>query len=169
MGQSYERSPHSPCPPLTSISLPILTPICFPSLHGKPSTNMPFISRRQPELTPCYKIVQTEFETFRQERELEGRPLPQYITDEFEAYLKCGILAHAFLRLLCPDCNHEKITAFSCKKRGFVGANVLALGKKREPFGSPFFKGMASAYAAASGHPASWAITSLAFKGLPLA
>ena len=98
---------------------------------GSPQPTCHSYQRRQPELTPCYRIVQTEFETFRQKRELEGRPLPQYITDEFEAYLKCGILAHAFLRLLCPDCNHEKITAFSCKKRGFVGADVLALGKGR--------------------------------------
>ena len=86
---------------------------------GSPQPTCHSYQRRQPELTPCYKIVQAEFETFRQERELEGRPLPQYVTDEFEAYLKCGILAHGFLRLLCPDCKHEKITAFSCKKRGF--------------------------------------------------
>ena len=75
--------------------------------------------RRKPEETPCYKIVQSELSTFIQQRQLEGRPLPSYVIDEFEAYLRCGILAHGFLRLKCEDCKEEKITAFSCKKRGF--------------------------------------------------
>ena len=38
---------------------------------------------------------------------------------EFDAFLECGILAHGFLRLRCADCAHEKLVAFSCKKRGF--------------------------------------------------
>ena len=75
--------------------------------------------RRQPELTPCYQIVQEELLTFLKDRELEGRPLPNYVIKEFDAYLKCGILAHGFLRLTCDDCKEEKLVAFSCKKRGF--------------------------------------------------
>jgi len=46
-------------------------------------------------------------------------PLPQYIANEFEAFLKCGIAAHGFLRLSCAGCSQEKIVAFSCKKRGW--------------------------------------------------
>ena len=38
---------------------------------------------------------------------------------EFEAFLECGILAHGFLRLRCGDCGHDKLLAFSCKRRGF--------------------------------------------------
>ena len=34
----------------------------------------------------------------------------------------CGILAHGFLRLRCGDCAHEKLVAFSCKRRGFCPA-----------------------------------------------
>ena len=75
--------------------------------------------RRQPELTPCYKIIQEEWETFKTERELEQRPLPLYVIDEFEAYLRCGVLAHGFVRLRCESCNQDKIVAFSCKLRGF--------------------------------------------------
>jgi len=85
---------------------------------GQAKKNYPY-QRRQPELTPCYRIVQEELSTFIQDRELEERPLPQYVIDEFKAYLKCGILAYGFLRLTCGQCNEEKITAFSCKKRGF--------------------------------------------------
>ena len=39
--------------------------------------------------------------------------------DEFDAFLECGILAHGFLRLRCGDCGHDKLVAFSCKRRGF--------------------------------------------------
>ncbi|MEO5735182.1 MAG: transposase zinc-binding domain-containing protein [Rubrivivax sp.] len=28
------------------------------------------------------------------------------------------MLAHGFLRLLCGDCGHDKLVAFSCKRRG---------------------------------------------------
>lgn len=47
------------------------------------------------------------------------RPLPDFIEQEFDAYLKCGRLEEGFLRLRCEDCHAEKLVAFSCKKRGF--------------------------------------------------
>jgi len=43
--------------------------------------------------------------------------------------LECGIPAHGFLRLRCGDCGHDKIVAFSCKRRGFCpscGARRMA-------------------------------------------
>jgi hypothetical protein len=78
--------------------------------------------RRTPENSPCYQILQSHLNTFITEREAEGRPLPDYVLEEFDAYLKCGILAYGFLRLKCKDCAAEKIVAFSCKKRGFCPA-----------------------------------------------
>ena len=77
----------------------------------------PKYERRRPELTPCYKILQEHLDTFIAEREAEGRPLPSYVLEEFEAYLRCGIPAYGFLRLKCSGCGEEKIVAFSCKKR----------------------------------------------------
>ena len=47
-----------------------------------------------------------------------GASLPSFIEDEFDAFLECGILAHGFLRLRCGDCGHDKLVAFSCKRRG---------------------------------------------------
>src|SRR5262245_57356532 len=44
-------------------------------------------------------------------------------------FLACGILAHGFLRLCCSECGHEKLVAFSCKRRGFCpscGARRMA-------------------------------------------
>jgi hypothetical protein len=55
--------------------------------------------------------------------------LPQFVKDEFDAFLECGILAHGFLRLRCADCADEKLVAFSCKRRGFCpscGARRMA-------------------------------------------
>ena len=45
--------------------------------------------------------------------------LPEFVKDKFEVFLECGILAHGFLRVRCVDCAHEKLVAFSCKRRGF--------------------------------------------------
>lgn len=58
-----------------------------------------------------------------------GRPLPEYVQEEFEAYLKCGRLDGGFLRVRCEQCHAEKLVAFSCKKRGFCpscGARRMA-------------------------------------------
>ena len=81
--------------------------------------------RRRPEQTPLYRLVQQHFETFA--AEVVG--LPQFVKDEFEAYLECGILAHGFVRVRCAQCAHEKLVAFSCKRRGICpscGARRMA-------------------------------------------
>lgn len=55
--------------------------------------------------------------------------LPDFVKNEFEEYLKCGILAHGFLRAKCDSCKHERLLAFSCKRRGFCtscGAKRMA-------------------------------------------
>lgn len=75
--------------------------------------------RRRPENTPLYKVIQLEINTFISERQAEGRPLPDHVINEFQAYLKCGLPQYGFLRLKCSQCDQEKIVAFSCKKRGF--------------------------------------------------
>jgi Transposase zinc-binding domain len=58
-----------------------------------------------------------------------GSELPRFIKDEFEAFLKCGILAHGFLCLRCAACGHDKFRAFSCKHRGFCPSR----GARRRP------------------------------------
>jgi ribosomal protein S27E len=65
-------------------------------------------------------LVQEHAETFFAQVEAEtGAGLPDFVKAEFDAFLECGILAHGFLRLRCEDCAHEKLVAFSCKRRGF--------------------------------------------------
>ena len=45
--------------------------------------------------------------------------LPRFVNMEFEAFLRCGILAHGFLHVRCGDCAENRLVAFSCKRRGF--------------------------------------------------
>ena len=52
----------------------------------------------------------------------EGKRLLLHVTAEFEAFLKCGVLAHGFLRFKCEDCKFERLVALSCKKRGFCAS-----------------------------------------------
>jgi hypothetical protein len=48
-----------------------------------------------------------------------GSQRPRFVKDESDAFLECGILAHGFLRLRCGECGHDRLLAFSCKRRGF--------------------------------------------------
>ena len=86
--------------------------------------------RHRPEQTTLYRLVQQHAATFIAQAEAEaGSDLPQFVKDEFDAFLECGILAHGFLRLRCGDCGHDKLVAFSCKRRGFCpscGARRMA-------------------------------------------
>ena len=76
--------------------------------------------RHRPEQTTLYRLVQQHAATFIAQAEgAAGVDLPQFVKDEFDAFLECGILAHGFLRLRCGDCGHDKLVAFSCKRRGF--------------------------------------------------
>ncbi len=86
--------------------------------------------RHRPEQTTLYRLVQQHTATFIEQAEAEpGAELPRFVKDEFDAFLECGILAHGFLRLHCADCGHDKLVAFSCKRRGFCpscGARRMA-------------------------------------------
>jgi len=76
--------------------------------------------RHRPEQTTLYRLVQQHAASFIAHTEAStGWQLPQFIKGEFDAFLECGILAHGFLRLRCGECGHDKLLAFSCKRRGF--------------------------------------------------
>ena len=90
--------------------------------------------RRRPEETTLYQVIQDHVETFLAQVEQEtGTGLPRFVKDEFEAFLECGILAHGFLRLRCGECAHEKLVAFSCKRRGFARPVAPAAWQKTPP------------------------------------
>ena len=89
----------------------------------------PAYARHRPETTQLYQLVERYWPEFRRLRARVGRPLPAYVEEEFDAYLKCGRLEEGFLWLRCEQCRAEKLVAFSCRKRGFCpscGARRMA-------------------------------------------
>jgi ribosomal protein S27E len=97
--------------------------------RAPPFVGPPGYARHRPESTLLYQLVEQHFPTFRDVRAASGRPLPDYVQEEFDAYLKCGRLEEGFLRVRCEQCHAEKLVAFSCKKRGFCpscGARRMA-------------------------------------------
>ncbi len=75
--------------------------------------------RHKPEDTVLYRIVAEHLETFLAEaREKHERGLPDYVEKELREYLRCGILAHGFLRARCRSCGKNMLVALSCKRRG---------------------------------------------------
>lgn len=83
------------------------------------SANKTNYQRHQPEMTLLYQLVEKHYPSFLQHQAIEGRALPDYVQQEFTDFLKCGRLEHGFLRVRCESCHHEKLVAFSCKRRGF--------------------------------------------------
>jgi hypothetical protein len=39
-----------------------------------------------------------------------------------DAFLRCGVLAHGFLRVWCEQCRKDEAVGFSCKGRGFCSS-----------------------------------------------
>jgi transposase-like zinc-binding protein len=76
-------------------------------------------ARREPETTVLHRVIREHLETFLQTvREERGKALPRYVEEELRRYVRCGILAHGFLRVVCPKCRQEIVVAYSCKCRG---------------------------------------------------
>jgi len=91
----------------------------------------PTYKRHWPETTLLYGIIDRYYPKFRSHMEEQERSLPLHVQKEFDEYLKCGRLEHGFLRVQCSSCHHERLVAFSCKRRGFCpscGARRMAEG-----------------------------------------
>jgi hypothetical protein len=87
-------------------------PIMGQAVQPAPAANQVHYERRRPEETTLYQVVQEHLESFLAQVQAEtGASLPDFVKDEFDAFLEFGILAHGFLRLRCA---HEKLVAFSC-------------------------------------------------------
>jgi len=91
-----------------------------PSPGGLLATaSLPRYWRHQPETALLYRLAEEDYPALLAHLEAECRALPDYVQQEFTDYLKCGRLEHGFLRVRCESCHHEKLVAFSCKRRGF--------------------------------------------------
>ena len=89
---------------------------------GRIASPGPPYARHRPEETVLYEVLAEHWRSFLAEtdaRDEGGRGLPRFVVDEVEAFLKCGILAHGFIRVACDTCRDSRVVAFSCKRRGF--------------------------------------------------
>jgi Transposase zinc-binding domain len=66
----------------------------------------------------CTRWCKAHYPDFIARLEAEDRSVPAYVREEFEGYLRCGVLEHGFLRVVCGQCHAERLVAFSCNKRG---------------------------------------------------
>ena len=56
-----------------------------------------------------------------------GVALPEFVRNELDAYLHCGLLCRGFALLKYSNCTERRLVAFSCKGRGFCPS---CLGQK---------------------------------------
>ena len=84
-------------------------------LHRDPSRGY---ERRRPEQTVLYRVLGEHWAAFREQAQ-EAGGLPRFVEREVEAYLRCGLLEHGFVRVGCKRCGLEHRVAFSCKGRAF--------------------------------------------------
>jgi hypothetical protein len=74
---------------------------------------------RSPEQTLLYRVVAEQLESFLSRARDTEQPAPRFIEQELRVYLRCGVLAHGFLRLHCDAYKLDRLVSFSCKRRGF--------------------------------------------------
>jgi hypothetical protein len=84
------------------------------SAHARADT-----SPRDPQRGPLHALLREHLETFLAERAEAGAPLPGFVLEELRGYLRCGVLAAGCARYECEGCGAVRVTALSCKGRGF--------------------------------------------------
>jgi hypothetical protein len=76
--------------------------------------------RHRPGQTTLYHVAKQYSASFiAHAKASTGAELPRFIENGFHTFLECGILAHGFMRLRRGGCGHDRLLAFSCKRRGF--------------------------------------------------
>jgi hypothetical protein len=72
--------------------------------------------RRRPDETLLYRLIEEHWPTFLERAEQSGG-LPDFIVEEFEAYLRCGMLEHGLAHFACRQCGESLAVAYSCEAR----------------------------------------------------
>jgi hypothetical protein len=67
------------------------------AIQATPARPCTHYQRRRPEDTVLYQLVQEHAQTFFAQVEREtGAGLPEFVKEEFDAFLQCGILANGY-------------------------------------------------------------------------
>lgn len=74
--------------------------------------------QRQPLETIFHQVIDEHFPNFLSKLEQQGdealrAKLPDHVEAEFDAYLKCGILEHGFVKMSCEDCKATLLVPLS--------------------------------------------------------
>ena len=69
--------------------------------------------RHEPEKTLLRRVVREDLEPFLQRSRSAGAPVARFVEREVRAYVRCGVLAHGFLRVRCDACGNDRLVAFS--------------------------------------------------------
>lgn len=100
----------------------------------------PVYRPRKAEASPLWQLVASHAQTFFDV--YDDRYTPRYgpfravIPRALESFQRCGMLAHGFARVRCPDCRHEYLLAFSCKQHGLC-PSCTALQRQGLPLRFP--------------------------------
>src|SRR4051794_17841254 len=98
-----------------------------------PAANQVHYERQRPEETTLYQVVQEHLESFVAQVKTEtGASLPDFVKDEFDAFLECGILAHGFLRSRCARVARTR-SWWPSPVSGAGSARLAGRGAWREP------------------------------------
>ena len=75
----------------------------------------PAYRRREPETTALYRIVEDHLPAFFERLDTggAGADWPNFVREEFEEFLRCGVLRHGFCRVHCATCGHDALVGFS--------------------------------------------------------
>jgi len=68
----------------------------------------PTYARHVSERTLLYALVQAHYPDLIARLTAEDRSLPETVREEFEAFLRCGVLDHGLLRVVCEQCHADK-------------------------------------------------------------
>jgi len=68
----------------------------------------PTYARHAPERTLLYALVQAHYPDLIARLAAEDCSLPATVREEFEAFLRCGVLENGFLRVVCEHCHADK-------------------------------------------------------------
>ena len=85
-----------------------LPALVFERTPGEAARPLPSLwRRREPERTALHAVVRGHLADLLDDarrRSDSGTGYPAFVGHEFHRYLDCGVLAHGFARLRCPDC-----------------------------------------------------------------
>ena len=78
---------------------PHITASAQGSVRSRGAPAGPEYAPRAPTDTLLYSVLHQQLEPFLQRANERGQPAPRFIEQTLRAYLRCGVLAHGFLRL----------------------------------------------------------------------